>query len=242
MEVNPPLVLVVDDDINIRKITRLALQSVPYQVIEAENGEVALNLIFAHPPDAVLLDFNLPDMTGLDVIRRLREPLPPIVIFSAGAQRSDIRTAIEAGAVDFLSKPYVTEELIHRVDSAIHSGIEINVGSPYVSRELDVDLDRGRIRIGDRELVLTSVEFDLLVSLVRNSGRLRTYRYLIRELAKTGDVVNETELMQLMNQLRHKLEVDPLQPRHISAEFGIGYRFQIVESQTLAVSNRPPIK
>ena len=228
MASDAPLVLVVEDDEVIRRITCAGLSAGQFQVIEAGTGQKALTEVSAQHPDVILLDLDLPDVSGLDVIRQLgNSPHPPIVVFSAGSFHHDIVTAIEAGAVEYVAKPFVIGELLARLRTVLHGPRELQIESTshFTLGDIEIDLLSGRVTLGDRELILSGLELRLFAALVRNSGRLLTYQFLIRELWEPDESPDYSALMSVVTQLRHKLEPDPVRPRYLCTEMGIGYRF-----------------
>jgi two-component system KDP operon response regulator KdpE len=229
MKSDSPLILVVEDDRAIRRVTRAVLFASQYRVIEADTGQKALAEVDAQHPDVMLLDLGLPDMSGLDVIRQLKDSQRlPIVVFSAGGNHPDKIAALDAGAVDYLAKPFLNRELLSRLRSALHGsrGVENESTSHFTFGDLEVDLQNVRVFLGERELSLTSDEFRLMIAFARNCGRLLTYRFLIHEAFESNTVPDQSELQAIVAQLRHKIESDPLRPRYLFAEPGVGYRFQ----------------
>ena len=229
MTCEAPLVLLVEDDAGIRRVTHAILSACQYQVIEAGNGATALAEVSHRHPDVVLLDLGLPDMSGLDVIHRLRDlQSAPIIVFSAGGLQDDRIAAIEAGASDYFSKPFVIGELLSRLRSVLNVDNQDDVKSEsrFTCGDLDIDLLEQRVTVGGRNMDLTEYEFRLLTIFVKNSGRLLTYRNLIREVWGTQESSDQAALQCVVAQLRRKLEPDPTRPRHVLAELGIGYRFR----------------
>ena len=229
MNSDSPLVLLVEDDFAIRQVTRAVLTASRYRVIEADTGKKALAEVAAQHPDVMLLDLGLPDMSGLDVIRQLGDSgYPPTVVFSAGGLHHDKIAALDAGAVDYLAKPFLNSELLSRLQSALRGarGGEIEAKPRFTFGDLVVDLQNKRTTVGNREVNLNTREFRLLTTLVRFAGRLLTYRKLIHEVFEQDETADNSELLAIVAQLRNKLESDPIRPQYLFSEPGIGYRFR----------------
>ncbi len=228
MKSDDPLVLVVDDDHAIRRLTRAVLSASQYRVIEADTGQKALAEVSAQHPDVMLLDLGLPDMSGLDVIRLFSNlPHPPIIVFSASGSLKNEIAALEAGAVDYIAKPFVKADLLSRLRSALNgSRRSANEPASYFSfGDVSVDLLIQRVTVEKREVQLSPRELRVLTTFLKNAGRLLTYRFIIEEITESNDVPNDAELRTIVSSLRHKLEHDPARPHYLFAEIGVGYRF-----------------
>ena len=224
-----PLILVVEDESPIRKFLRVSLTNEGYRLDEAETGKQALAKAASQPPDLVILDLGLPDMDGLDVLRNLREWLSaPVIVLSARGREGDKVAALDAGADDYLTKPFGVGELQARLRVAFrhaaHVGDSLKADPKFTVGELTVDLAARRVFVGEREVHLTPLEYKLLTVLVQHAGKVLTHRYLLKEVwgpDQTGEV---HYLRVFMAGLRRKLEADPAQPRYLLTEQGIGYR------------------
>ena len=211
-----------------RRVLRALLVSRGYVIYEAATGEEVLNLVPRLRPDVVLLDLGLPDMDGVDVIRRLRQLIPiPIIVLSVRAGESDKIAALDAGADDYLTKPYQSVELLEHIRAAI---FRHNLGDNQIlmTRDLVVDLQRRTVQLGGKEVELTLHEYDLLSTLAVNADRILTQRRLSRQI--WGDRTDKEAIHMLrttINNLRSKLEVDPARPRYIATEPGVGYRLRV---------------
>ncbi|MFI9100703.1 response regulator [Streptomyces fildesensis] len=224
-------VLVVEDEPQLVRALEMNLKARKYEVDTAPNGGTALRLAGARPPDAVLLDLGLPDMDGIDVIRELRGSFrAPILVVSARSTSDEKVEALDAGADDFVTKPFSMEELMARLRAAIRSKETVarHDGPALVeTADFTVDLLAKKIRRAGRDLRLTPTEWHLLEILIRERGRLVSQRQLLQEVWGPGHVTRTNYLRVYMAQLRRKLETDPAHPRHLITLAGMGYRFEI---------------
>jgi two-component system KDP operon response regulator KdpE len=226
MTENAPLVLVVEDESPIRRFLRAALAEA-YRFNEAESGEEGLRVAVAQPPDLVVLDLGLPDIDGLEVIKRLREwSSAPIIVLSARGQEHDKVAALDAGADDYLTKPFGVGELLARVRVALRHAARAGDGDGTQIRidQLLVDLGARRVFVGEREVHLTPLEYRLLVTLARHTGKVLTHRFLLKEVWGPGEAAETHYLRVYMAALRRKIEIDPARPRYLLTEQGVGYR------------------
>jgi two-component system, OmpR family, KDP operon response regulator KdpE len=225
-----PLVLVVDDEPQVLRFLRASLPHQGYRLIEAVTGEEALREASLRAPDAILLDLGLPDIHGVEVTRRLREwSAVPIVVLSARGQESDKIEALDAGADDYLTKPFGIGELLARLRVALrHSARAGDGGEPVFEHDgLRVDLAAQRVFSRGEEVRLTRTEYRLLALLVKHAGKVLTHRQLLKEVWGPGSVNESHYLRVYMGQLRHKLEEEPARPRHLVTEIGVGYRLKV---------------
>jgi len=221
-----PLVLVVDDEPAIRRFLRATLSAHGFRVAEAATAAEALEKLAASPPDVVLLDLGLPDRDGLDVLAELRGwSAVPVIVLSARQREPDKVAALDAGADDYLSKPFGTDELLARMRVALRHAARPGGASPvYRAGELVVDLEARLVTVRGREVHLTPHEFKLLAALVMKAGKVLTHRQLLREVwgPEYGDENHYVRVY--MAQLRRKLEREPARPRYLRSEPGVGYR------------------
>ncbi len=225
---NKSLILVVDDEQAIRKFVRLTLEAQSYAVIDAANGQEAIALSANHKPDLVILDLGLPDMDGLEVIRALRSwTQTPIVVLSVKDSDEDKIGALDAGADDYLTKPFSVGELLARLRVSLRRQTHAAVESQFASGELKVDLARRLVTVGEKEIHLTPNEYDLLRVLIVNPGKVLTHRQLLREVWGTGFEQDFHVLHVNVANLRRKIELNPARPRHVITEPGVGYRLKI---------------
>lgn len=225
---NQPIVLVIEDEPPIRRFLRVALPGHGYQMVEATTGEEGLIAATMHRPDVIILDLGLPDLDGLDVTKRLREwTQTPIIVLSARGREDDKIAALDAGADDYLTKPFGMGELLARLRVALRHRARAagEIADPvFQVGELRVDLLRRHVWIGDKAVHLTPNEYKLLTTLVQHAGKVLTHRHLLREVWGPGYAEENHYLRVYMGQLRHKLEVEPARPRYLLTEPGVGYR------------------
>ena len=219
-------VLVVDDEPPIRRLLRTSLGAQGFDVLEAADAAAALDQIPKGKPDVMLLDLTLPDLDGLEVIRRLRstgDKTPIIVLSSRGEEKGKVE-ALDLGADDYVTKPFGMSELVARIRTALRHRVQEEGGEPiFHSGELTVDLTRRRVMRSDEEVKLSPKEYDILRLLVLHAGRVLTHRMLMDEV--WGAAVDVQYLRIYIRQLRQKLEKDPDRPKLIQTETGVGYRF-----------------
>jgi len=226
-----PLILVVEDESQMLRFLRGSLSTHGYRLAETTTGAEGLAQAAARNPDVILLDLGLPDLDGLEVTRRLREwTRTPIIVLSARGQDEDKINALDAGADDYLTKPFSVGELLARIRVALRHVAETAAGTakPVFSvGELRADLAGRRIFVGDAEVHLTPTEYRLLAILIKYAGRVVTHRQLLREVWGPPYTEHTQYLRNFMGQLRQKLEPDPAKPRFIINEPGIGYRLKV---------------
>lgn len=223
----PTVILVIEDEPPIQKFLRVSLEAQGHEVIEATTGKRGLIDAAARTPDLIILDLGLPDMDGIEVTRQLREwSRTPVIVVSARDRERDKIDALDAGADDYLTKPFGVGELMARVRVALrHAAANPETGEAvFEVGELRVDLARREVTVGGAGVHLTPNEFKLLAVLVKHAGRVLTHRQLLHEVWGPG-TGNETHYLRVyMNQLRQKLEADPARPRYLRTEAGVGYR------------------
>jgi two-component system, OmpR family, KDP operon response regulator KdpE len=229
-------ILIVEDDAPMRRFLRMALSHQGYRVLEADTGRLAMTVILARPPDLILLDLGLPDIDGTSILERVREwSQVPIVILSARGQEVDKVGALNAGADDYLTKPFGVPELLARIRVALrHAAALRDLGASesaqFQTGDLRVDLSARRVTVRGEAIHLTPIEYRLLAAFVKNAGKVLTHQYLLREVwGPTCDRQTHYPRMYVAN-LRRKLEDDPADPRYLLTEQGVGYR--LVEGET----------
>ena len=220
-------ILVVDDEPAIRRFLRASLPAHGYSVFEAVRGEEALTGVVTHHPDIVILDLGLPDMDGIEVTRQLREwSQIPIIILSVRGQEADKIAALDAGADDYLTKPFGIGELLARLRAASRRASRVPDEPQFTAGDLTVDLARRVVTRGENPVQLTPTEYQLLRVLVTHAGKVLTHRQLLREVWGPG-YETDTHMLQVnISNLRRKLEPDPTRPRFITTEPGVGYRLR----------------
>ncbi len=219
-------ILVVDDEPPIRKLLRMGLTSQGYEVLDAPNGRVALDLL-AKKPDLVILDLGLPDIDGLELLRSIRHrqaDLPIVVLSSRGDEAGKV-AALDLGADDYVTKPFGMDELFARMRAALRHQLQVHGERPvFHVGDLSVDLVRRIVKLGDKEVKLSPKEYDLLRILVQHAGKVLTHKFLLHEL---WDEPTDTQYLRVyVRQLRQKIETDPERPQHLMTEIGIGYRLR----------------
>ncbi len=233
MNTAPPVALVVEDDVQLRRFLRATLGAHGFAVVETESVSMALAELTARPPDVVLLDLALPDGDGIALTRRLREwSHVPVVVLSARGRESDKVDALDAGADDYLTKPFGTNELLARIRVSLrHARRELSPSSPVLSvGALSVDLDAHVVTVDGSVVHVTPTEYRLLVFLMRNEGRVVTHQTLLRELWGTSHTHRAHHVRVFMATLRAKIERDPARPRFLQTEQGVGYRLRASDS------------
>jgi len=230
MKENSFRVLIVDDESEIRRFLRASLKTHHHEVIEAENGAQALTAVRDRHPDLMILDLGLPDINGFEITQRVREwSRIPIIILSVRNREAEKIEALNAGADDYMTKPFGVGELLTRIQVIMRRVINIGTHPIYQFGDLVVDLDRHAVRRGGNEISLTPTEFELLNILVQNAGKVVTQHQLIDKVWGAG-YVDESRLLRVnISNLRRKIELNPNQPQFILTELGVGYRLRDAE-------------
>ena len=220
-------VLVVDDERSIRRFLKASLGS-QFVVFEATNGEEALVAAASNRPDVIILDLGLPDMDGVEVTRRLREWTQiPIIIVSVREQEKDKIAALDAGADDYLTKPFGVGELMARLRSAVRRSAQAETDPVFTTGDLVVDLNQRIVTMNGQPVLLTPTEYDLLRTFVKHAGKVLTHDQLLRAVWGTA-YESETHMLQVnISNLRRKIEPDPVRPGYLITEPGVGYRLRI---------------
>ena len=225
-----PVILVIEDEPQMRRFLRTALETHGYRVVETSTMREGLAHAAARSPDCVLLDLGLPDGDGVELTGRLREwtDMPVIVISARGREEDKVR-ALDAGADDYLTKPFGVGELVARLRVALRHAARAQAPADAVITvgDLKVDLGARQVFLRGQEVRLTPTEYKLLALLVRDAGRVLTHRQLLKEVWGPNSVEHTHYLRVYMTQLRHKLEDDPTEPRYFRTEAGVGYRFML---------------
>ena len=223
-----PLILIAEDERPIRHFIKVSLETQKYSCLEAQDGSNALLLITSHHPDIVILDLGLPDMDGLEVIRKVREwsRVPIIVVSARGHEREKVE-ALDAGADDYLTKPFSVPELLARIRVALrhHTSVAQASDAPvFIIDQLMIDFEKRRVTLDGNLVHLTPTEYSLLTLLARHNGKVLTHRFLISEVWGAPVADDAQTLRVSMGNLRRKIERDTSQPRYIITEVGVGYR------------------
>ena len=232
VELNAPLIVVIDDELAIRRFLNASLSNEGYRVKEAENARDGLRLLLQECPVAVLLDLGLPDREGRELITELRGwSGVPIIVLSARDQEREKVAALDAGADDYLSKPFHVGELLARLrailrrSAGISGGAESQPQLSYAAGHFRVDLSARRVYRDDQEIRLTKIEYDLLAVMVKNAGKVLTHQYLLKAVWGPLNVEETHNLRVFVATLRKKIEEHPSRPKLIVTEQGVGYRF-----------------
>jgi two-component system KDP operon response regulator KdpE len=221
-----PIALIIDDEVQIRRLLRVALEAENYQVREAETGQQGLIEIATSKPAVIVLDLGLPDLEGLEVLKRLREwSEAPVLVLSVRDDEAGKVAALDAGADDYVTKPFGTHELLARLRAAQRKTRPQEEISVFKDGELIVDLTAHVVTRRGKEIKLTATEYGLLRLFVRHPGRVLTHRYILREIWGPKSEEHRQYLRVYVTHLRQKIEADPTKPRLIKTESGIGYRF-----------------
>ena len=221
-------ILLVDDENAILRFLKTVLDSKEFCVQKAENGRLAIAAAAAFRPDLILLDLGLPDMDGIEVIKRIREwSKVPIIVVSVRDREDDKVMALDAGADDYLTKPFGVGELLARIRAALRRTLPHAPETVYRIDDLEVDLVHRRVLVSGVEVQLTPTEYDLLRLLVTNAGKVLTHRQIYRQIWGAGYNVEQSHVLRVtISNLRRKIEKDSSRPRYIMTEMGVGYRLK----------------
>jgi len=220
------LILIVDDEVQIRRLLEITLTANGFKISEAATGKEGLHLASQHQPDLIILDLGLPDIEGFDVLKRLREWFDKsIIILSVRNSEEDIIRALDNGANDYLTKPFRTGELLARIRAAIRQNKSPDNNPHLEFGNITIDLDKHLAFKNNEIIKLTSTEFSLLALLAKNSGRVLTHQYILKEVWGIGQIEQTQYLRVFIAQIRKKIEEDPSKPVLLITESGIGYRF-----------------
>lgn len=227
---NKPLILVVEDDAAVRNLITTTLETHQYRFRTAASGESAVLEASSHNPDVIFLDLGLPDMDGIDIIHKIRSwSRTPVIVISARSEDSDKIEALDAGADDYLTKPFSVEELLARLrvtlrrlnDAGRGEGAEV---SAFTNGDMKIDYVAGTVVLNGRELHLTPIEYKLLCLLAKNIGKVLTHTYITKEIWGSAWDNDVASLRVFMATLRKKIETDPSNPQYIQTHIGVGYR------------------
>lgn len=221
-------ILIVDDEVPIRRLLRTTLSAQRFEVVEAGNAAAAITQLQQEPPDLVLLDLGLPDRDGLDLLRDIRALSEvPVIVLSSRDQESGKVQALDGGADDYVTKPFGAEELMARIRAALRHRLQQQGARPvFRAGRLSMDLVRRQVLLGDSELHLSPKEYDILQQLVLHAGKVLTHRHLLKAVWGSELEADVQYLRVYIRQLRTKLELDPERPALILTEPGVGYRLK----------------
>ncbi|MBK7762270.1 MAG: response regulator [Bacteroidetes bacterium] len=223
---NKAEILIIDDEPQIRKLLEITLESNDYKVWQAETGKAGIIMAANHPPELILLDIGLPDKSGHEILKELRTWYnKSIIILSVQNNEVDIVSALDHGATDYLTKPFRSAELLARIRSAIRRNQSNNSENKIICGDIVIDIAARVVMLNNTLLKLTATEFNLLVLLAKNEGRVLTHQYILKEIWGLGAQTETQYLRVFIGTLRKKIETDPNKPQHIFTESGVGYRF-----------------
>jgi two-component system, OmpR family, KDP operon response regulator KdpE len=223
-----PLFLIVEDDLQIRNFIKFSLKSQEYNCLETSTGKEALNAIATEPITTILLDLGLPDMDGLEIIKQVRTFSDlPIIVISARDQDTEKVEALDAGADDYLTKPFSIKELLARIRVIFrHTGTPKDEALTfYKLADLEIDLAKHKVILRNKEIHFTPMEFNILTLLVKNCGKVLTHKYILKEVWDSSLDNDVQSLRVFMANIRRKIEDNPAKPRYVITEVGVGYRF-----------------
>ncbi|MCI7442526.1 MAG: response regulator transcription factor [Clostridium sp.] len=228
---NKQTILIIEDENTICNFISTTLTANDYKVLKASNGKEAISSFSSYCPDVILLDLGLPDMDGLDVLKKIRSwSSVPIIIVSARDQEKEKVTALDLGADDYITKPFGTSELLARIRTAIRHNIKMETGKEFPTdffkaKDLTIDFNKRIVTLGDKEIHLTQIEFKLVALLAGNAGKVLTYDYIIKKIWGPFSDVKDNQILRVnMANIRRKLEQNPADPQYIFTEVGVGYR------------------
>lgn len=225
VEVKGARIMIIDDEPQMRRLLQVALTAHGYEIREAETGREGIDQAAVFHPDLIVLDLSLPDLDGIEVIKQLREwTQTPVIILSVREQESDKIAALDAGADDYVTKPFSMGELLARIRTALRHAAGAGDEPVLTFGGLAIDLTRRYVAVDGREIKLTPTEYELLRILVVNAGKVLTHRQLMRTVWGPSYEQETNYLRVYIRQLRQKIEPDPARPRHIVTEPGVGYR------------------
>ncbi len=223
---NKPAILIIDDEPQIRKLLEIVLVNSEYKVLQASTAKEGIVMAASHLPELILLDLGLPDKSGHEVLKELRLWFnKAIIILSVQKSEADIVEALDNGATDYLTKPFRTGELLARIRSVIRRNQTIDSSSLLNFGDLSIDLLAHTVTLANEQLKLTLTEYNLLVLLARNEGKVLTHQFILKEIWGISHQTETQYLRVFVAQLRKKIEAIPTQPTHILTESGVGYRF-----------------
>lgn len=224
----PPLILLIEDDPQTRRFLKSSLMHRGWRILEADNGKTGLALVHSDNPDLMILDLGLPDMDGISVMKKLRQVSDlPVLILSARSQEQNKILALDAGADDYLTKPFGTGELHARLQALLRRAKRTVSSEVFETGELKVDLVNRKVFISGNEVRVTPIEFRLLSILIRHAGLVVKHHELLKEVWGSEHINDQHYLRIYMGQLRHKLEINPARPRYLLTEVGVGYRLAV---------------
>ncbi len=219
-------ILIIDDEPQIRKLLKISLESHDYKVIQASTGAEGLALAANYSPELIILDIGLPDKSGHEILKELRDWYEKsIIMLSVQNSEKDIVEALDNGATDYLAKPFRTGELLARIRCSIRLNQNLDNQPQILVGDLEIDLASRTVKRNQKPVKLTTTEYKLISLFAKNQGKVLTHQYILKEVWGVGALKETQYLRVFVAQLRKKLEVNPNRPSHIITESGVGYRF-----------------
>jgi two-component system KDP operon response regulator KdpE len=223
---NKPTILIIDDEIQIRKLLEITLETSGYQTVSAKNGKEGISLAVTHPPDLIILDLGLPDSDGKIILKKLREWYSgSVIILSVRSSEDEIVAALDNGANDYMTKPFRTGELLARIRASLRQIQNTESQQILEFENLSIDLTDRSVKCRNEPVKLTATEYSLLTLLAKNDGKVLTHQYILKTIWGQAYIEQAQYLRVFVGQLRKKIEQNPNQPKYILTESGIGYRF-----------------
>jgi two-component system KDP operon response regulator KdpE len=236
---NQPIILIIDDEIQIRRLLQLTLEPDGYNLKFATSGKDGIVMAGSERPELIILDLGLPDIDGIEVLKKIREwATIPVIILSVRSSEADIIACLDRGADDYLVKPFRTGELLARVRAGLRHRPRIQEKEQFTTSDLSVDLSSRIVKKGTDILKLTAIEYSLLTLFVRNAGRVLTHKYILEQVWGPAFSEEAQYTRVYVGQLRKKIEDDPADPKILITESGIGYRLQVNDDAPLADHKR----
>jgi len=226
-----PLILIIEDEKPIRNFLCISLEAQNYKCIIAENGKTAISIALSYNPDIIIVDLGLPDIDGIEVIKKIRPLLKStiIVVSARGHEREKVE-ALDIGADDYLTKPFSVPELLARIRVSLRRlnnefQLEMNLQKVFLIGDFKVDIEKRCIYLSNKEIHFTPLEYKIIVLMVKNAGKVLTHKFILKEIWGKFSNNDNQSLRVFMANIRRKIENDPTQPRYIFTEVGVGYRF-----------------
>lgn len=228
---NEPLILVIDDEVQIRRLLRVSLEAAGFRISEAANGQEGIVQAAMSRPNVIILDLGLPDMSGLEVLNKIREwSAMPIIVLSVQDGEQDKIAALDGGADDYVTKPFTMGELLARLRVALRHAQPVPEARDFRNGHLHVDFVHRNVAVLEQPVKLTATEYNLLLLFIKHAGKVLTHRQILKEVWGPHTVEQTQYLRVYMAQLRKKLELDPVQPQLFLTESGVGYRMVLLDA------------
>ena len=228
---NEPMILVIDDEVQIRRLLRVSLEAAGFRISEAANGQEGIVQAAMSRPNVIILDLGLPDLSGLEVLNKIREwSATPIIVLSVQDGEQDKIAALDGGADDYVTKPFTMGELLARLRVALRHAQPVPEARDFRNGHLHVDFVHRNVAVHEQPVKLTATEYNLLLLFIKHAGKVLTHRQILKEVWGPHTVEQTQYLRVYMAQLRKKLELDPVQPQLFLTESGVGYRMVLLDA------------